>query len=403
MRPNVLYLSYDGLTDPLGQSQILPYVLGLEKKGYEFYLISFEKKEAFINGEAVIRSIIGQARITWYPQLYHKNPPIVSTVIDLWRMYGCAKTLAIKQSIVLVHCRSYIPGLIGLRLKLKFGVKFLFDIRGFWANERVDGGLWNLKNPVYQMIYRFFKKKEIEMMQHADHIISLTHAGKEEIVSGRLFEGAHLPIPANKVSVIPCSVDLELFDPEKIDESEKNLLKQSLGLVNVEEVFVYLGSLGTWYLLDEMLIYFKTALMNQPNSKFLFVTKEDPQLIHAACDQVGLDLQSIIIRSANRDQVPLYLSIGTKGIFFIKPAYSKKASSAVKMGEMLAMGLDLVCNKFGDINLHSRKDKKQFFSQFDCVEINNDHKEKVIAEFSLKNGINSFVYVYNQLIEKSNL
>jgi hypothetical protein len=27
------YLSYDGLTDPLGQAQILPYLLGLEQQG----------------------------------------------------------------------------------------------------------------------------------------------------------------------------------------------------------------------------------------------------------------------------------------------------------------------------------------------------------------------------------
>jgi hypothetical protein len=42
-----LYLSYDGLTDPLGQAQILPYLLGLEQQGMGFVIISFEKKEAF--------------------------------------------------------------------------------------------------------------------------------------------------------------------------------------------------------------------------------------------------------------------------------------------------------------------------------------------------------------------
>ena len=43
-----LYLSYDGLTDPLGQAQILPYLLGLENQGMGFVIISFEKKEAFL-------------------------------------------------------------------------------------------------------------------------------------------------------------------------------------------------------------------------------------------------------------------------------------------------------------------------------------------------------------------
>ena len=44
---NVLYISYDGMTDPLGQSQVLPYLIGLSKSGYSFDLISFEKKERF--------------------------------------------------------------------------------------------------------------------------------------------------------------------------------------------------------------------------------------------------------------------------------------------------------------------------------------------------------------------
>ena len=43
----VLYLSYDGLTDPLGQSQVLPYIIGLGAKGFEFIIISFEKAQNY--------------------------------------------------------------------------------------------------------------------------------------------------------------------------------------------------------------------------------------------------------------------------------------------------------------------------------------------------------------------
>ena len=37
-----LYITYDGLLDPLGQSQILPYIKNLNNKGYEFIIISYE-------------------------------------------------------------------------------------------------------------------------------------------------------------------------------------------------------------------------------------------------------------------------------------------------------------------------------------------------------------------------
>ena len=43
----ILFISYDGMTDPLGQSQVIPYLQGLSKHGYEIFLLSCEKKQAF--------------------------------------------------------------------------------------------------------------------------------------------------------------------------------------------------------------------------------------------------------------------------------------------------------------------------------------------------------------------
>ncbi len=47
MTKQILYVSYDGMTDPLGQSQVLPYIEGLSKYGYQYTLISCEKKRIF--------------------------------------------------------------------------------------------------------------------------------------------------------------------------------------------------------------------------------------------------------------------------------------------------------------------------------------------------------------------
>ena len=42
----VLYITYDGLADPLGQSQILPYIKGLSSKELQFTILSFEKEKS---------------------------------------------------------------------------------------------------------------------------------------------------------------------------------------------------------------------------------------------------------------------------------------------------------------------------------------------------------------------
>lgn len=40
----ILYLTYDGLSDPLGQSQVIPYIVGLSKRGHKIVVLSSEKK-----------------------------------------------------------------------------------------------------------------------------------------------------------------------------------------------------------------------------------------------------------------------------------------------------------------------------------------------------------------------
>ena len=79
----------------------------------------------------------------------------------------------------MVHTRPGLPTLVALWMKKKYGVRFLNDVRGFWADERVDGGMWNLKNPVYKKIFNFFKEHEYECMEKADHITCLDACSKK--------------------------------------------------------------------------------------------------------------------------------------------------------------------------------------------------------------------------------
>src|SRR5687767_9277987 len=77
---SILYLSYDGMTDPLGQSQVLPYLAGLSKRGHRISLISFEKSGRSQAERETVRALCGKAGIDWHPQVYHKRPPLLSSV-----------------------------------------------------------------------------------------------------------------------------------------------------------------------------------------------------------------------------------------------------------------------------------------------------------------------------------
>src|ERR1044071_1096892 len=66
----VLFISYNGMLDPLGQSQVLPYLRELARKGVRFTLLSFERAKAFepqgISECEQLREKLKTQRIEWH-------------------------------------------------------------------------------------------------------------------------------------------------------------------------------------------------------------------------------------------------------------------------------------------------------------------------------------------------
>ena len=77
----ILYISYDGMTDPLGQSQVIPYLKGLTEKGNEFTILSFEKTNNYLLNKNIISKLLHDAKIRWSPKKYTSYPPVFSTLI----------------------------------------------------------------------------------------------------------------------------------------------------------------------------------------------------------------------------------------------------------------------------------------------------------------------------------
>jgi len=343
---NVLYLSYDGLTDGLGRSQVLPYLFGLSKLGHKFTIVSFEKNVPFQKEGHTIQNLVNEAGIKWVPLKYTPSPPVLSTIYDVYQLRQTVEQIHKKTPFDIIHCRSYITSLVGLQMKRKHGVKLVFDMRAFYADERVDGGLWNLKNPLFKVVYDYFKRKEVEFLENADYTISLTEKGKDIIQSWK--NVGNQPVP---IEVIPCCADLDHFHPSKVDLKRKADLKSTFKIGQDDFVITYLGSIGTWYLLDEMLDFFKVLLQKRPNSKFLFITTDKPETILPKVEKRGIPLETIIISPAKREEVPTFLSLANAAIFFIQPVFSKSGSSPTKHGEMLGMGLPVIANSgVGDVD-----------------------------------------------------
>jgi glycosyltransferase involved in cell wall biosynthesis len=404
-----LFVSIDGMTDPLGQSQVLPYLIGLAKKGNRIGIISCEKKENWDLQHDTIQCIVSDAGISWDYCFYNTGKPFISQIQN----YLALKKIVISKIVnnethsnSVLHCRSYLAGLIGLFCKNKFKTGFIFDMRGFWADERTEGGIWKKTNPVSFYLYTYFKRKEKKMLSHADAIVTLTHKAKSIILDW------DFKIDASKITVISCCADLKHFSNDTIEIKKLELLKNKYPQLKNKFVLSYVGSLGTWYMSDEMLAFFKLLTQNS-EAIFLIITKDDEKLIYEAAHKHNVNLNQLLIISSTRAEMPYYIALSTASLFFIKPTFSKSASSPTKMGELLSMGIPIVTNAgVGDVD--------SIIKETNCgiiiSEFNNENYNNAIADllkncnlykdntiqtantyFSLKEGVEKYATIYNSL------
>lgn len=404
----ILFISYDGMTDPLGQSQVIPYLQGLSKKGFQFYLLSCEKPEAFERNKEAVKKMLAGYSIEWHPIPYTKKPAVLSTLKDILHLRKKAKQIHKQYGIDMVHTRPGIPALVGLMMKKKFGVKFLHDIREFYADSRVEGGIWNIKNPLFRIIYNYFKEKEREEVQLSDGIICLTHAA-EKITK---------ELPEHKkdtpLQVIPCSADLELFNPSSVNTQQQQQVKKELGITENDLVISYLGSIGGWYMTNEMMRFCKILSGKKPEAKFLFISPHLHDVIAAEAAKHGIPADKIIVKHAKRNEVPLLLSLSNYSLFFIKPCYSKLSSSPTKHGEIMAMNIPVITNSgVGDV----KEIVEKYQSGFVVDEFSDKEFNKVIDKmintnssyitirkgaeeiYSLQNAVTAYEEIYKQIIK----
>ncbi len=398
------------MTDPLGQSQVLPYLVGLAKKGHKITILSCEKNNRYHHYANIITNITNTADIKWVYLPYTSKPKVLSTIIDIYKINKTAINLFDSEKFDIVHCRSYIPAIIGLKLKRKRNVKFIFDMRGFWADERIDGGIWNIKNPVFYLIYRFFKKKELQFLKESDTIVCLTHKAKTEILSWKIFTDKSV-----NIEVIPCCCDTDLFNPSYAVLEKKLETRKQLNIKDDSLVLSYLGSVGTWYMLPEMLKFFKKLSDKYPNSIFFFITPDSPEIIYKEAKSLNITDDKLLIKTVPRNEVPLMLGAADISIFFIKPAYSKIASSPTKQAEVMSMGQPIICNAgIGDTDFIIEKSgagivvkdfsNKELDKAINCIDkiLKISHKtirEYAINHFDVNNGIAKYDFIYQKLMK----
>ena len=390
MKPDkILYISYDGMCEPLGQSQVLSY-LKLLSKDWDIELISFEKPGDFQsdNKMSYVEEVCTEHGIKWTPFKYHKSPTLIATFYDvLMAWFYILKQGKTHYSVL--HARSYVPMLMALPAKLVFRVSTIFDMRGFWADEKVDAGSWQRG-----LLYKLVKSLEKLFIYRADKIISLTQNAVDEILSWP----SSRKLEANKFHVISTCVSNEKFIWNETFPSEFRL--------------GYVGGARLWYDFPKVLGLFNAILLKNPQAHLHIVNKSEHDYIKECIQFAEVPLDKVTLESREHHEMAEVYKNFSFGVFFIRNYYSKKASMPTKLAEFMATGTPVITGEgIGDVDQYlsqykagimigddpSSEDMKKIEALLDDPEVRKRCRQMAEVEFDLKTAVEKINKLYVQL------
>ena len=394
---HVLYLTRNGLLEPLGQSQIFPYLRGLSDS-YKISLISFEKLVDWSDNHlrSITCDICHSHLIRWTPFFFREKPRFFAPLYAALQLSFTALVLChTPRQPALIHARSYIPAFIALFLNRLTGIPFIFDMRALWLEELLVAGRLSRKS----LFYSILRRLERLCLEEASGVVSLTHAA-----SKYLKETYPLSLATQRLVVIPTCADLQRFQPHPLPRDDA-LLIGCVGTV-----------LSGWFLLDWLFAFYDSVFRADPSAQFELITRDSPDEIFRRLPLSSSWLDRLTITSATPAEMPQLLRRHTASVMFFTPGLSKIGSSPTRMAEVLGSGRPVVCNRgVGDMDkiitdhrvgvlTQSPRDVDMDSCVNELIKLladgNLSSRCRRTAEdlFSLESGINAYNQLYTDIL-----
>ena len=396
-KKKILYISYDGILEPLGHSQVLKYLVFLSKD-FHVTLISFEKINGVMDKKELLEmhKYCQQEKINWKPRTYHQGLPLFSHLFNFFSILYAPFIEMLKNMHHIVHIRSYMPGLGMPLFKIFFDFKLVFDIRGFWADEKVDRLGWSINS----LKYKFFKALEGKLFKQADIVVTLTQSSKE-------FIEAKFKKSLNSVRVVRTCVDFSEFNAEKSAILPYDF-KRKL-------VIGYLGSIDTAYDFNAFLRLIKDLEDRDLKIKLKILSKTTPEIVMRYLTENNLSHLEHEVLFLKRHELSNAINQFDLLGFALKPSFSLIASMPTKIAESLACGTPIICNNFNnDIKDIIETNKIGVLHDF-SQNLHQENYEEIISiiqddassercyqfskkNFSLELGVSQYADIYNNLL-----
>lgn len=263
---------------------------------------------------------LGSASATDFP---------VDQLLEIWAELAYHKVQIIKPA--LIHAssgrRGYETALVGLALKRKTGLPFVYEVRSFFEAN------WTAENERETSGEIFERRLAVEQMcmEEADRVLTIGEAMRDELVSRG--------IPAEKIDVIPNGVDTDVFRRQERDQD----LAAELGLTGIP-TFGYVSNMDHYRESQETLVHAAAHLRDLGSPLHCVLVGDGPRrvVVENLAEELGVTDRVHFIGRVQHDLIPAYYSLID---VFVVPRIPERAATYVtplKPFEAMATGRPVV-------------------------------------------------------------
>jgi hypothetical protein len=223
-------------------------------------------------------------------------------------------------------CRNVMATILALKMR-KLGLlnKVCYDGRGAMAAE------WNEYDVVS---VESLKRKIFSLEQSAVNESDFRIAVSSELIS--YWEKDFGYNQKNHV-IIPCTLS-ENFQITSHSQDDIVRLREELGYLANDVVFIYAGSTAGWQSFEILASFLTEALKKSSNNKVIFLSKEDVNNLSLKAEYPN----QISIKWVKPDEVQDYLNISDYGLLLREQTITNQVAAPTKFAEYLASGLDVI-------------------------------------------------------------
>jgi Glycosyl transferase 4-like domain len=334
MAADVLYISFDGVLQPLAFSQVARVVAGLANRGLRYHLLSVERPSDAEKPDLrrAVEDLLRPKGVGWTPMLAESmgSPRRASSVV--LRAVAQAARLARGEGVGLVHARSYHGALVAYALKRLTGIPYLFDARGYWIEERAHPGGWFSTSSTYAM----GKFAEQVLFRAADGVVTLTELQASDLAAG-LFGR-----PPRLLEVIPTCADYAAFylrDSRPAKPDGGRVVPGPIRSRLADKVVLgVVGALNGTYCVRETLALAKFATQSSPSVHLLILSAQEREY-EAALESADIPVDRCTVASARHWEMPEWLQWLDWGLLLIPETAANRAKMPTKLAEFFAAGV----------------------------------------------------------------